>query len=369
MAINTDRTDPYNQKFNEIARTFYSRYVLDRKGKNVIISPLSIVVLLAMAAESTTGKARQEIAKVLSGNLAYETALKAIDTLQKGLTEEDNLVSSNAAIVNQKVKNSINPEYREKLAETFMGELFCSANIGADVNAWVKEKTRGMIEKIAPENADQMLAALINAIAFEANWDKEYWEDDITEGEFNNADGTKSTVAMLNSTEHSYIENGSFTGFIKPYEGQNFSFMALLPKKPKMTMGLKKAIRNIDFSELFESARYERVITQIPEFKGEFGIDLSGLLHKLGIKTVFSGKADFSPLTSEWLRVDSIIHKAKIEVDRKGTRAAAATAMVINAGAVLRDMPKMVILDRPFIYAIIHNQTKLPVFTGITNHI
>jgi serpin B len=73
----------------------------------------------------------------------------------------------------------------------------------------------------------------------------------------------------------------------------------------------------------------------------------------MGINKIFSPGADFSPLSNEMLKADSIVHKARIEVDRKGTKAAAATAMFLVAGCAPMSNPKVVRLDRPFINAII----------------
>ena len=63
------------------------------------------------------------------------------------------------------------------------------------------------------------------------------------------------------------------------------------------------------------------------------------------------------------------IHKAHIELDRKGTKAAAVTAAMLTCGCALvfEDETKYVTLDRPFVYAIMHNETGLPIFTGVVN--
>ncbi len=105
MAINTNRTDPYNKQFNALARKFFSEVSSDSEAENVVISPLSIVILLAMGAEATDGPAKQELLKLLNGNIPYEVALKAISTLQRGFTKDGNLVLSSATIVNKRIKN------------------------------------------------------------------------------------------------------------------------------------------------------------------------------------------------------------------------------------------------------------------------
>ena len=249
----------------------------------------------------------------------------------------------------------------------FGGKLFTSADIVRDVNAWVKDKTKGMIEKVADESMNQMLACLMNAIAFEAEWMEQYEEGDIYDGEFNNSDGTVSEVQMLNSSEDTYIEDEFFTGFMKPYKDEKYAFMALLPKKKKSASFLLRAIKQIDFSKLFNEAVYGTVYVTMPEFKYDFGEDLTGLCKEFGINTLFTPEADFTPMSSEWLKVDSIIHKAHIEVDRKGTKAAAVTMAFVVAGCAPSMDFKSVCLDRPFVYAIMDTETGLPVFTGIYN--
>ena len=105
----------------------------------------------------------------------------------------------------------------------------------------------------------------------------------------------------------------------------------------------------------------------LPEFRYDLSESLKELCESYGIQTIFSDHADFSPMSSEWLKVDDILHKAHIEVDRKGTKAAAVTAfMMVGAGLPDFDM-KRVILDRPFFYAIMHKSTGLPVFVGAVN--
>ncbi|WP_026518628.1 serpin family protein [Butyrivibrio sp. MC2021] len=359
----------YSPQYNKLASKFFGEYVLGKEKENVVISPLSIIVLLAIASDATDGKTRKEIANVLRGLLPYEAAMGIISLIQKELSASGELVLSNAAIVKKSIENSVNPKYKSRLETKFGGELFCTSDIVRDVNSWVKEKTKGMIDQIVDDSMESMLMTLINAVAFEADWENEYDEDDIKEDEFNNADGIKSTVNMMFSKEHLYIENEFFTGFLKPYKGGEYSFMALLPKNARNERIFRRSIERIDFKGLYDSAEYNPVYVNMPEYKGEFRTELAELLMNMGITNIFSPEADFSPLSSEWLKADSIIHKARIEVNRKGTKAAAATAMFLVAGCAPMGNPKSVRLDRPFVYAIMHNETGLPVFTGVTNYI
>ena len=180
-----------------------------------------------------------------------------------------------------------------------------------------------------------MLACLINATAFDGKWTKHYTRNDISYKEFSNADGTKKEVAMIKDSEREYVENESFIGFVKPYKEIGYSFMALLPKK-KSSTALKIAIKDLDFSEIFAKRSQERVVISLPEFKYSFGEDLNDYCKSIGIIRLFTDQADFSPLSSSWLKMDSITHKARIEVDRNGTKASAVTMGVACAGCAPR---------------------------------
>ena len=170
---------------------------------------------------------------------------------------------------------------------------------------------------------------------------------------------------MLDISEREYVESNAFTGFVKPYKDKAFSFMALLPKD-KSSTGMKLALHSLSFTDVFSSRTNEGVVVTLPEFKYSFGKDLTSLFRELGIEELFTDHADFTPLSSSWLKLESILHKARIEVDRSGTKAAAVTAGFACAGAAPK-MHKVVELNRPFVYAIMHDETGLPVFTGIVN--
>ena len=362
------KIEDYTGKYNEITRSLIKHFAKVKKGENIVLSPMSVIMLLGILADAVGGKTRDEIVRIIGDGFSYEELMTILKQIQEEASETGALMSSNAVCVNDTIKGSIKDGYEEHLKESFDGRLFLSADIVKDVNAWVKEKTNGMIENAADESMNQTLACLMNAIAFCAEWMEEYEEDDIHEGDFNNADGTVSEVQMLESSEDTYIEDDFFTGFMKPYKDEQYAFMALLPKKKSVSF-LLRAVKQIDFGKLFDAASYGTVYVTMPEFKYDFGENLTALCEEMGIHTVFTPEADFSPMSSEWLKVDSILHKAHIEVDRHGTKAAAVTMAVVVAGCAPDfDNIKEVRLNRPFIYAIMDTKTGLPVFTGIYNN-
>ena len=364
--------ETYQGLINRLAGTLLRRYVPDSEPKkNLVFSPYSILTLLYMAADATAGTTRDEILSAAAGNLSLDEVRRMQAALTEAISGSKELLSSNAVCVQEKLKDTINPAYPETLRKYFSGELFSSSDMITDVNAWVREKTNDMIDGILDETMEGILLCLANAVAFQADWERQYDEEDIYDERFVNADGTSVSLPMLHSTEEAYVEDDAFTGFVKPYRDGRFSFMALLPKDESYD-GLVQASASVDFSALYQTWQSSDVHVFMPEFTCDFKDNLTDFCKGLGIREAFSGAADFSPLSSAWLKADALLHKAHIEVDRKGTKAAAVSAMVITKGCFMpgdfREY-KTVELNRPYIYAIIHNETAIPVFVGMTKHI
>ncbi len=352
----------YEKEYGRITRELLTKIEDENAGKNVIISPMSIIMLLGILAESVGGKTREEVIRVLGDKLSYEDVRDILRKIHKDCMKTESFLSSNAVCVKEDIKDSIIPDYIEKLADIYDGRLFASSDMAKGVNELVYEKTRGMIPDAAGDSLDNIVACLMNAVAFEAKWESPYEENDIYEEEFHNEDGSVVNVDMLHSSEFGWIEDKHLTGFLKSYKDEKYAFMALLPDEGA---NMAKIIRNIDFSGLFMKAEDEKVIVTMPEYKYDFGQDLTGICKELGIISAFTPEADFSAMSTEWLKLDSIIHKAHIAVDRHGTKAAAVTMGMVMCGCAPVMRRREVILDRPFIYAIMDTTTALPIFAGV----
>jgi serpin B len=352
----------YEKEYGRITRELLNRLNSGNKGKNIIISPMSVIMLLGILAESVGSDTREEVIKVLGDKISFEDIRDILSKIHEDSNRSDSLMSSNAVCVKEEFKDSVLTDYKERLAKVYDGKVFATVDMARDVNEWVEEKTRGMIKNAVGDSLDDVVACLMNAVAFEAEWEDLYEEKDIYEEEFHNEDGSMVNVDMLHSSEYGWIEDKDFTGFIKPYKDEKYAFMAILPDEGK---NMDEIIERIDFSELFKNAEDEKVTVTMPEYKYDFGTDLTDICKELGISKVFTPAADFSPMSTEWLRLDSIIHKAHIEVDRHGTRAAAVTMGMVMCGCAPMMKQRIVILDRPFIYAIMDTETKLPIFVGI----
>lgn len=357
----------FSVRYNEITGRILEHFSLQRKNENIIFSPLSVIMLLGIMADAVKGKAREEILEAISEGLSYEDLMEVLKKMQDETVRNRSLMSSNAVCVRESFRGSISEDYPKHLKEIFGGKLFSSPDMVRDINAWVRRRTGGMIETAVDGSVDQMLACLMNAVAFDAKWMKQYMDYYIEEGEFRNADGSVSEAQMMNSIEYSYIEDESFTGFIKPYRGRRHAFMGLLPKEKEGKTALNVDVGHLDLMKLFREAKEKKVYVAMPEFRSDLAEDLTGLFQDMGIRTIFSSEADFFPMSCEWLRLDSVIHKAHIEVDRKGTKASAVSIGITVEGGVPEMDHETVILDRSFVYAVMDTKTVIPVFAGICN--
>ena len=354
----------YSGKYNELMVKCL-KYFNTSDTENIVFSPYSILIILTLMMGQTAGATRQEIMDALGSDKTYERFFKMVHEMYRQCSEEQSVAdengenkgggtvtAANALFVRKDIRDSLNPEYLKKTGswQSLYTELFCSDSHVSDINAWVKEKTKGMITEIADDSISEVLFSLVNAVAFEAEWE---------------LDGSVSRVQYLDSLEETYIEDSLYTGFAKPYKGGEYSFVALLPRR-KSAYALNCVIGSLDFNKIRSQMSFRNVDVRIPEFEGDFEENLTGFMKELGVRTAFTPEADYSSLSSEQLKLESVIHKAHIEVDRQGTRAAAATMEICYAGeAPDFDEMKYVNLDRPFVYAIVHNGTGLPVFTGV----
>lgn len=337
---------------------------LYKEDTNLIVSPYSIMMALSMIMDMSAGKSKDEVKAFLDADDGFIE--KLINEVNVSLTEEGFLKCANAVAIREDFKDKVRNDYKERFIKLFSGEIFSDENLVSLVNSFVNDSTDGMIDSVMDESMKDVVCAIINAICFNAGWEKEYEEKDITDGVFNNLDGSKVDVKMLKSIEYDYIETEKLTGFIKSYKGGHYAFLGLLPNK-KGTKGIMEVLEGEDFSSLPEIAA-GKVMVRFPEFKAEYGTDLKELFMNEGVKEVFGLGADFSPISAEPLYIDKLLHKAIIEVDRHGTRAAAVTAGMVMLGCA-PGKPKEVTLDRPFVYAVVNLDTKLPVFTGVINQL
>ena len=355
------------------------------EGDNILISPFSISMALGMTENGANGQTLSEMEQYANGGISSSELNSIMNTLSKNMTSSEDVDwnVANSIWFNDNGFLSIRDSFLQDVVTYYNPEVFkapFSENTVDDINKWVNNETYGMIPEILDHIDPEVKMYLVNAIAFDGEWQVEYSEDQIYENiDFTNINGTTSQVTMLKSAEEKYFVLGNGQGFVKPYKGGEYSFVGILPDEgvtPEEYLN-ELAASGEDLSKAVREAEMANITVNIPEFSFDYFTELSGAYKKMGMVTPFAeGEADFSKMMGSGDNVDvniwigRILHKTHIDVDRKGTKAAAATVVEMKCEAVMETEPvevKYINLDRPFVYAIVDNNTGMPLFLGCQN--
>ncbi len=339
---------------------------------NTLISPLSVLCALAMTANGAKDETLVQMENVFG--LSIPELNDYLRSYLTNLPTGDKYKVSVADSIWFKDDESlaVESDFLQTNADYYGASVYKVAFDDAtlnDINVWVNENTDGMIENILNEIPDEAVMYLINALAFDAEWEDIYREDQVRDGTFTTESGKARDVKMMYNTESRYLDDGSATGFLKYYADQKYAFAALLPNEGVSVADYVTALSGEGLMSALSNVQGVEVKTAIPRFESEYAVEMSDILKSMGMSDAFDmDLADFTGLGKSEdgnIFISRVIHKAYIAVDEKGTKAGAATAVEMSAtGAAPSDKIKTVYLDRPFVYMLIDCETNLPIFIG-----
>lgn len=344
------------------------------KEENMMLSPVSVLAALSMTANGADGETLLQMEQVLANGLDIEKWNQELSAyINSGLpsSEDAKLSIANSIWFLDDEELSVNQDFLDINSETYQAEIYKAAfdeQTLKDINNWVSNKTDGMIKDILDKIPEDAVMYLINAVTFDAKWKNMYFDYQVHENTFTTEAGEERLVPMMRSDENWYLEDELATGFRKPYQ-EGYSFVALLPKEGTTVEEYINSLEAESFCRLLEEEQDILVHATLPKFTSEYKNELSDVLMAAGMKDAFDGEnANFLKLgtsTEGNIFISRVLHKTFISVDEAGTRAGAATSveMTTESGMEILD-DRTVVLDRPFIYAIIDDVNKLPVFIG-----
>ena len=351
----------------------------EKKG-NLLLSPLSISSALSMTANGADGETFDEMEKVLGDGLSVDDInnymAKYISSLPDEKKEKVYLADSIWFKDNPTLK--VYDEFLETNKKYYNAEIYKSPfdlSTVKDINSWVNKNTKGMIPTLLKEDGikGNTMMMLINTLYFESEWASPYTSS--TEGVFTDLEGGVHNIKCLNSKEYQYFDLGNADAFKKPYANENYSFVGILPHED---VDFDSFIQELDGKALVDGLKeYEDpdtldLFVMIPKFKYNYDKSLKEILPLLGMEKAFSpDAADFSKMNDLSvegalpLYIDNVLHKTKIEVTERGTKAAAVTSVSMGAGAGMPVEKKTIHidLDRPFVYMIV-DRNNVPLFIG-----
>lgn len=343
-------------------------------GKNTLISPLSVISALAMTANGANGETLSQMEEVFGMDCE---ALNGYLLAYRNLLPEskvNKLRLANGIWFKDDPNLEVRQDFLQTNADYYGAGIYRSAfdeGTKSEINSWVKKHTDNMIPEILDQIPQDAIMYLVNALAFEAQWELPYEQYQVHDGVFTLEDGTRRDVQMMHSTEHKFLEDSQATGFVKYYQDREYAFVAMLPKEGVSISEYVQALSGSHLRQMLSEPEDIMVVTTIPKFETQYSVEMSEILQNMGMTDAFdSTAADFTRLgvyNGEGVNIciGRVLHKTFLCVEEQGTKAAAATAVEMLAeGAMEMPEHKTVTLDRPFVYMLIDCRTNLPFFIG-----
>lgn len=356
------------------AKLFTKVYETETKNKTLLISPLSILTALAMTAGGAAGETLKEMENLLgSGQIGMEDLNAYLHTYLKSLPsgEKTKFSFANGIWFKDQEGFTVEESFLQKNVNYFEAAIRKApfdASTVREINQWVEQHTDKMIPQVLDGLSEEARMVLINALVFDAKWQRPFVVHGPAISSFTNRDGKENQADYLYDSEWLYLENEECTGFMKPYEGDTYRFVALLPKDEKDFDAFVRGLSGEKLMDLVANSSEEEVKIKLPKFSYDYDTSLVEVLKSLGMQKAFEsgGQADFSAISKDTpLYIGDVLHKTHIDLDSEGTKAAAVTTIILAAGSYMGPKPpKEVYLDRPFVYMIIDTATNLPLFMG-----
>ena len=351
-------------------------------SKNAFYSPTSIAIAFGMLNAGANGKTRDELLRTFKLE-GLNNVDDAFAKLMDGLRSDNRPPTNNSFELN--LANRILVDESQKVTDEYMNKVrglyeasvdnvnFATDNVKItdDVNAWVKQQTKGKIDSVfgepLPSTTKMVLA---NAIYFKGTWMKQFKTRSTKKNTFYGNANQEVDFMFQKDRIQSTKYGGNSRLVSLPYDG-SASMMILLPDEG---VTLDQVITNLNSDEFekaisnFEFVQRPETELYLPKFKMETTYDLKPIMSSLGASSMFSDNdADFSGITGRIeLKVDKAIHKAVVEVNEEGTVAAAVTAISMTRMMAVMEPPRPLIIrvNRPFLFVIRDNVTGVNLFTG-----
>jgi serpin B len=361
---------------NRFAFEFYRTLSADDSGKNIFVSPVSLSTALAMTFEGGRGQTRAEMASALHFDLSDQERragfAELMQQLQPGADKHYQLSIANALWGRQDF--SFLPAFTQTIAKDYGGVL--TPVVFPDpatsiINKWVEDKTSGKIKDIlhSGDLDEHTRLVLTNAIYFKGDWEQPFADSATQPEDFHLASGQAVQASLMHRTGPiAYAHEGDAAAVELPYKGGDLSMLVLLPDTTGAD-GMKRfesALTDKTIAALRAHMAVARVDLALPRFTFQDRYQLGDALQALGIRQAFGPSADFSGMTGHKnILLSKVIQQTYIDVNERGSEAAAATVIGMRAMAARSTPPPILFrADRPFLYLIIHKPTGAILFLG-----
>lgn len=279
------------------------------------------------------------------------------------------------------------------------------------INEWVEENTAHRIKDLIPARGITPDTRLVitNAIYFLGQWSEPFDKSDTKIEDFTLQGGEKRKVHLMqdrwrkgvpyaafngdgsyfdtplkvpadeSARPRTYPDDAGFTMIELPYKGDELAMVVIAPRSHDGLAAIEKRLDAESLDVWLSKLTLRKAHVAMPRFKLEADFQMGETLQSMGMKRAFVSPAqpdgaDFGGMSestdpSKQLYIGAVIHKAFVEVTEEGTEAAAATAVMMLAGAAAPSVEMIPFIpefraDRPFLFLIRDTKTGVVLFVG-----
>lgn len=331
--VTTMATPPnLSNSISQFATDLYTT-VIAGQTSNIVLSPISAQIVLTLTSMGAKGVTASQMLNGLRLSGSKEVIAGQMQQLIKPLQNSTSLkVANNIFIMeNYTVKSTFEAVAKQKFYSDIQSVNFAE-NVAAAalINTWVAKETDNKItDLLSADSLDQSTRmVLVNAIYFKGVWQQQFQEKSTAKAPFYTSTSTSVQVQMMHvqaKFRYGKFSNLNANCIELPYKDGNLSMLIILPNSRTGLAKLETDLKSVNIVELSKTMSSTEVVLSVPKFQIDFQISLVDALSKLGMSVMFSGSANFGALlnSKEPMHVSDVVQKAFIEVNEKGTVAAA----------------------------------------------
>ena len=367
---------------NTFAFKLLKQLATEQPGASIFVSPYSAATALQMAANGAGGQTKAEMQQVLETSDISAAELNAASKAAMNLLNvtDTNIILTTANALWYRQSAQIKPGFLSANQNIFSSTIKALdfGNVPAaeaEINQWASDQTHGRITGIADGMIDPTYTDLVlaNAIYFKGKWEDPFDAKLTKERPFHPAAGAEKNLPMMEmSKTFTYRKGSGYQAVRLPYMGGDLAMYVFLPDTNSSPTKLLQIMNGDKWRRVTMPGFSEHDgLVVLPKFKIENTFDLNQPLEAMGMKTPFNQKqANFSEMFSDPHYISKVRQKAFVEVSEEGTEAAAVTMIAVNSMSAIEMNPSKpfeMIVDRPFLFAIVDARSQMILFMGLVN--
>lgn len=354
---------------NDFAFSLFKEIAQTETENNFMISPVSASLALGMVYNGADGETKQAFANIFNyGN----TTLEETNIVNQNIIENLTRTGSGTTF---KIANSLWVNNNFPVKETFLktNQIYYFAEVQnkdfsdpktlGTINDWVSNKTNGKIPNVLNEISANAVLYAINALYFKSDWKFRFNPEDTKELPFRLDNGTLKQVDMMSMEQDlKFMANDVFSSVELPYKNDKYTMTLMLPLADKKVNDIVTILNSENWIDWKNSYLVQDIKITMPKFTFSYEKQFNDALTNLGLGIAFSNNANFSNLSDLDTKISFVLQKTFIDVNEKGSEAAAVTAVGVETTSIGES--EHFLLNRPFLFVISEKETGSICFMG-----